>query len=73
MAVEDAAVLADEVLRADAFDESVLTHYRDRRLPRARTVVEASVQIGQWMLEGKKDADVPGLMHLVADTVKVPV
>lgn len=73
MAVEDAAVLADEIIRAPAFDEAVLTHYRDRRLPRAKIVVEASVQIGQWMLEGKKDADVPGLMHLVADTVKVPV
>lgn len=73
MAVEDAAVLADEVLRADALDDAVLARYRDRRLPRARTVVEASVQLGQWMLEGRRDADVPGLMHLVSDTVKVPV
>jgi 2-polyprenyl-6-methoxyphenol hydroxylase-like FAD-dependent oxidoreductase len=73
MAVEDAAVLADEVLRAEALDDAVLTRYRDRRLPRARTVVEASVQLGQWMLEGRRDADVPGLMHLVSDTVKVPV
>ncbi|STX05713.1 FAD-dependent monooxygenase [Kocuria rosea] len=73
MAVEDAAVLADELLRAEAFDEAVLTRYWQRRLPRAKTVVEASVQLGQWMLEGKRDADVPGLMQLVADTVKVPV
>lgn len=73
MAVEDAAVLAEELTRADRFDDVVLTHYWQRRLPRARTVVEASVQLGQWMLEGKQDADVPGLMHLVADTIKAPV
>lgn len=73
LAVEDAAVLADEVVRAEAFDDAVLARYQERRLPRARTVVEASVQLGQWMLDGKRDGDVPGLMHLVADTVKVPV
>jgi 2-polyprenyl-6-methoxyphenol hydroxylase-like FAD-dependent oxidoreductase len=73
MAVEDAAVLADELLRAAAFDEEVLTRYQQRRAPRARTVMEASVQLGQWMLEGNKDADVPGLVHRVAHTVAVPV
>lgn len=73
LAVEDAAVLADEIVRAETFDDTVLTRYRERRLPRARTVVEASVQLGQWMLDGKRDGDVPGLMHLVANTVKVPV
>ncbi len=73
MAVEDAAVLADEILRAGSADDAVLTRYWERRLPRARTVVEASVQLGQWMLEGRRDADVPGLMQRVADTVKVPV
>ena len=51
----------------------MLTRYWQRRLPRARTVVDASVQLGQWMLDGKRDGDVPGLMQLVSDTVKVPV
>ena len=32
-------------------------------IPRVRTVVEASVQIGQWQLDGVRDADVPGLMR----------
>lgn len=73
MAVEDAAVLADELVRAEAFEDAVLTRYWQRRLPRARTVVDASVQLGQWMLDGKRDGDVPGLMQLVSDTVKVPV
>ncbi|PLC11683.1 2-polyprenyl-6-methoxyphenol hydroxylase [Kocuria flava] len=73
MAVEDAAVLADEIVRAGGADDAVLSRYRQRRLPRARTVVEASVQLGQWMLEGRRDADVPGLMQRVAETVKVPV
>jgi 2-polyprenyl-6-methoxyphenol hydroxylase-like FAD-dependent oxidoreductase len=73
MAVEDAAVLADEILQAKTFDENLLQRYQERREPRARAVVEASVQLGQWMLDGKKDADVPGLMHQVATTVSVPV
>ncbi|WP_312181048.1 FAD-dependent monooxygenase [Arthrobacter sp.] len=73
MAVEDSAVLADELIRADSFDESLLLRYRQRREARIRTVVEASVQLGQWMLDGHKDADVPGLMHRVAHTVAVPV
>ncbi|MFW3385177.1 UNVERIFIED_CONTAM: FAD-dependent monooxygenase [Kocuria sp. CPCC 205274] len=73
MAIEDAAVLADEILSAQAFEGAVLERYHDRRLPRARTVVDASVQLGQWMLEGNRDADVPGLMHRVAETLVVPV
>lgn len=73
MSVEDASVLADEILGSPDFDESVFMRYWQRRLPRAKTVVDASVQLGQWMMEGKRDADVPGLMHRVAETVKVPV
>ena len=73
MAVEDAAVLADEIIRAKTFNANLLQDYQQRREPRARTVVEASVQLGQWMLDGERDADVPGLMHRVAATLTVPV
>lgn len=72
MAVEDAAVLAELLLWADSFDESILQEFHDRRVPRARKVVESSVQLGQWMLDGKKDADVPGLMAGVSALVSVP-
>ena len=34
----------------------------DRRYERAKSVVEASVQIGQWMIDDDPDANIPGLM-----------
>lgn len=73
MAIEDAAVLAREIIAAAQFDEAIFRSFRDQRVPRARVVVENSVQLGQWMLEGKRDGDVPGLMHQVDSTVRVPV
>ena len=47
------------------------------RVPRPSTaprnaVVEASVQLGQWQLEGIRDADVPGLMFGIAHKMAVP-
>ncbi|WP_138444113.1 FAD-dependent monooxygenase [Sinomonas susongensis] len=73
MAAEDASVLADEIIAAMEFDEDVFRRYWQRRAERARTVVEASVQLGDWMLDHSPEADVPGLMHRVAETVIVPV
>lgn len=35
-----------------------------------RTVVEASVQIGQWQLEWVRDADVPGLIGRTMNMLK---
>jgi len=35
-------------------------------------VVNASVQLGQWMLDGVRDADVPGLMHSLSTMLKEP-
>jgi len=48
-AMEDALVLADE-LGKHAEVEPALAAFMERRLPRARTVVEASVQIARWEL-----------------------
>ena len=50
-------------------DDALLDACTVRRLPRARAVVEASVQIGTWMLEHATDADVPGVMGRVAALV----
>jgi len=72
MSLEDALVLAD-LLASDADAagggsdgetpiDDVLTRYRDRRMPRVRMVVDNSVQLGQWLLDGIRDADVPGLI-----------
>ncbi|MCS4257809.1 FAD-dependent monooxygenase [Rhodococcus erythropolis] len=72
--LEDAIVLAEMVLGSEDLDgslrdDSLLDAFAARRLPRARAVVEASVQIGTWMLEHDVDADVPGLMGRVAALV----
>jgi hypothetical protein len=34
----------------------------ERRYERAKTVVEASVQVGQWMIDDDPDGDIPGTM-----------
>ncbi|MFE6891398.1 FAD-dependent oxidoreductase [Streptomyces sp. NPDC057694] len=60
--LEDALVLAELLTGADTWDDALLQAYYERRITRVRPVVEASVQIGQWQLDGVRDADVPGLM-----------
>jgi hypothetical protein len=44
------------------WDDALFQAYYERRIRRVRPVVEASVQIGRWQLDGVRDADVPGLM-----------
>ncbi|MFI0240456.1 FAD-dependent oxidoreductase [Streptomyces sp. NPDC016845] len=62
MSLEDAAVLAELLTGAHTWDDALLTGYYERRIPRVRAVVEASVQLGRWQLDQVRDADVPGLM-----------
>ncbi|MFV2195002.1 FAD-dependent oxidoreductase [Nocardiopsis sp. LOL_012] len=64
--LEDALVLAEMVLAADTPDQPLFDAFTDRRLARARTVVESSVTLAQWQLDGVRDADVPGLMREVS-------
>ncbi|MGC9381890.1 FAD-dependent oxidoreductase [Streptomyces sp. MH13] len=62
LSLEDAWVLAQMLTGADAWDDALFQAYYERRIARVRPVVEASVQIGRWQLDGVRDADVPGLM-----------
>ncbi|MDO0929910.1 FAD-dependent oxidoreductase [Streptomyces sp. TG1A-8] len=62
MSLEDAWVLAQLLTGSDAWDDALFQTYYERRIARVRPVVEASVQIGRWQLDGVRDADVPGLM-----------
>ncbi|MEU7085284.1 FAD-dependent oxidoreductase [Streptomyces achromogenes] len=62
MSLEDALVLAELLTGADDWDDALLRAYYERRVPRVRAVVEASVLLGRWQLDGVRDADVPGLM-----------
>ncbi|WP_329556503.1 FAD-dependent oxidoreductase [Streptomyces sp. NBC_00696] len=62
MSLEDAVVLAELLSTGRDWGDELLQAYYDRRIPRVRTVVEASVQIGQWQLDGVRDADMAGLI-----------
>ncbi|MFI5806757.1 FAD-dependent oxidoreductase [Streptomyces sp. NPDC051561] len=62
LSLEDAWVLVQMLTAGDDWDDQLFQRYYERRITRVRPVVEASVQIGQWQLDGVRDADVPGLM-----------
>ena len=71
-ALEDAAVLAEELTEAADGWDAALHRYADRRLPRVRTVVDGSVQLAGWLRDREPPvaagghADVPGLMARTA-------
>jgi 2-polyprenyl-6-methoxyphenol hydroxylase-like FAD-dependent oxidoreductase len=69
MALEDASVLAELLTTRESLDDDLWTAFGDRRYVRVRTVVEASIQLGQWQLDHVRDADVPGLIARVAALV----
>ncbi|MFJ1808350.1 MULTISPECIES: FAD-dependent oxidoreductase [unclassified Streptomyces] len=62
LSLEDAWVLAQLLTATESWDDALFQAYYERRIARVRPVVEASVQLGQWQLDGVRDADVPGLM-----------
>ncbi len=70
-ALEDAVVLAELLLAAETVEQA-LDAYTARRAPRARTVVENSVQLARWLLDHEPPpqaggtADVPALMGATA-------
>ncbi|MEU6918453.1 FAD-dependent oxidoreductase [Streptomyces olindensis] len=70
MSLEDASVLAELLTSGRDWDGELLQTYHDRRVPRVRTVVEASVQIGQWQLDGVRDADMAGLIGRTMNLLK---
>jgi 2-polyprenyl-6-methoxyphenol hydroxylase-like FAD-dependent oxidoreductase len=62
MSLEDALVLAELLTSGRDWDDELFHAYYERRIPRVRTVVDASVQLAQWQLDGVQDADVAGLI-----------
>ncbi|MET7695374.1 FAD-dependent oxidoreductase [Streptomyces sp. NPDC005483] len=75
MSLEDASVLAELLTAEESWDsldslDDLLTRYHERRINRVRMVVEASVQLGQWQLDGVRDADVPGLIGRTMSALK---
>ncbi len=70
-ALEDAAVLGQLLVERDALDEDLWDAFHDRRVDRARTVVDASNQLAQWQLDHVQ-GDVASLMRGVATVVSQP-
>ena len=70
-ALEDAAVLTELLLAGETLDDRLWTEFTGRRCARAATVVEASVQLGQWLLD-REHGDVPGLIGRIAALVVQP-
>lgn len=70
-ALEDGLVLAEVLATAGSVDEDVLTAFAARRYPRARAVVEASVQLAEWQLRHER-GDVPDLMSRLNQTLAQP-
>ena len=70
-ALEDAAVLAELLLAGDVLDADLWAAFTERRVPRATEVVDASLQLGQWLLDHER-GDVPGLMARVAHLLSEP-
>jgi 2-polyprenyl-6-methoxyphenol hydroxylase-like FAD-dependent oxidoreductase len=67
--LEDASVLAELLLARGVVDQELFDAFTARRFERVRTVVESSVRLARWQLDGVPDADVPGLMGRVATMV----
>jgi 2-polyprenyl-6-methoxyphenol hydroxylase-like FAD-dependent oxidoreductase len=72
MALEDASVLAELLLARDRLDQDLFDAFLARRLPRAKAVVDGSMQLARWLLEHKTDADIPGLMGRINALVSQP-
>ncbi|MFC7110362.1 hypothetical protein ACFQQB_64240 [Nonomuraea rubra] len=72
MSLEDASVLAEMLSEEQDWSslDALLTGFYERRIDRVRTVVEASVQLGQWQLDGVRNADMPGLMYRTMSVIK---
>jgi len=70
--LEDAVVLTELLCERDGVDQALWDDFHARRLPRAQAVVEASVQLGQWQIDGDRDADAGGLIFGIARQMAQP-
>lgn len=70
--LEDALVLTELLVDRDAVDQDLWDSFHGRRVPRATAVVRASVQLGQWQLDGNREADAGGLIFGISQQMAVP-
>lgn len=72
MAIEDAVVLGEELAQPVAL-ERALQVFMDRRFARARSIGEASIQLGRWEMEPTPDADPNGLLMRTMQLAAQPI
>jgi 2-polyprenyl-6-methoxyphenol hydroxylase-like FAD-dependent oxidoreductase len=70
-ALEDAAVLTELLLSSAELDEGLWAAFTARRFGRAKAVVEASCQLGQWQLDHEQ-GDVMGLIATISALITRP-
>jgi len=70
-ALEDAAVLTELLLAGESLDQPLWDAFTERRFARAQTVVEASNQLSQWLIEHER-GDVPALIGRITALVSRP-
>ncbi|GAA3756952.1 FAD-dependent oxidoreductase [Microbacterium kribbense] len=70
--LEDAFVLTELLIARDAVDQRLWDDFHARRLPRAQAVVAASVQLGQWQIDGDRDVDPAPLIFDIAHKMAQP-
>ncbi|MBN9193891.1 FAD-dependent oxidoreductase [Microbacterium sp.] len=70
--LEDAFVLTELLIQSEHLDQALWDDFHARRLPRAQAVVAASVQLGQWQIDGDQDADAGGLIFGLAHRMAEP-
>jgi 2-polyprenyl-6-methoxyphenol hydroxylase-like FAD-dependent oxidoreductase len=70
--LEDALVLTELLTTRDALDQELWDEFHQRRIPRAKMVVDASVQLGQWQLDHNREADAGALIFGVSQKLAAP-
>jgi 2-polyprenyl-6-methoxyphenol hydroxylase-like FAD-dependent oxidoreductase len=70
-ALEDAAVLAELLIERPVIDDALWASFTDRRFERAKTVIEASNRLAQWLLDHEQ-GDVPGLAARINALISQP-
>ena len=70
-ALEDAAVLTELLLSSAELDDGLWAAFTARRFERAKTVVEASCQLGQWQLDHEQ-GDVMDLIATISALITKP-
>jgi 2-polyprenyl-6-methoxyphenol hydroxylase-like FAD-dependent oxidoreductase len=72
MGLEDAQILADLLVSAPKFDESLFVRYRERRLPRVECVVKNSIEMVNLLLDHTARGRFAEMVHATNVVVAEP-